>query len=324
MDPPDEERTPPRGTPRVRLSRTLPRVGTLLVLLAVAALVAVTPARAASSDYGPYSWSNGTVLCVFNDTQPSVTVSATDLNGTGMSAGLDQIAELSPSGTPVTNAVISSVTWNPVDDSTATAFVMNYSDSVPVTSPGTPSHVVGAVQVTVNFTLHRNPTGASQADQVSFQLSIHGWPWQNTQDTLATIVPIWSAFTRRSTSSSGRSRVPVSRASGRPTANRSSPPRPVPPRTRRGFLGRGLSPDNELPPPSRPRPSLSGRGSGGLSSLPTRPHWGLTRAPGCSAFRCMITPPSRAERGWSPSSWAMGTRRLRRHPSDLTYVEEPE
>jgi len=314
----------PRGTPRVRLSRTLPRVGTLLVLLAVAALVAVTPARAAYSDYGPYSWSNGTVLCVFNDTQPSVTVSATDLNGTGMGAGLDQITELSPTGTTVANAVMSSVAWNPTDDSTATAFVMNYSESVPVMSPGTSSHVVGTVQVAVNFALNRNPTGAAQADQVAFELSIQGWPWQSTQDTLALVVPIWSAFAMTEHVVVGSLTSP--RVESVRTANGQSLEyfEAGASANATGGSSVAVSAQTTITSGIATTTLTLGPGAGGASALTYQATLGITPSTRVLGLPLYVYAAVAGGAGLVALVVGVGTRRLRRQPSDLTYVEEPE
>lgn len=184
----------PRGSPRVRLSRTLPRAGPLLVLFAVAGLLALTPARAAwpGDEYGAYQWSNGSMLCVFNDSAPSVTVSAANLNGTGMGVALAGIQERSATGSLVAWANFSGVQWEPANESTSHAYTMGYSEVVPVDNATNPAQIWSAT-VGLTVSLDRTPVNATQADQASFQLSILDWPWQSSGDTLSVMVPLWSA-----------------------------------------------------------------------------------------------------------------------------------
>jgi len=313
----------PNGSPSARLSRALPRTGTFLVLLAIVALLSVGSARAAwsGSPSSPYAWSNGSVLCVFNDSLPSVTVSASSLTGTGMGVGLDQLSELAPSNAAVASAVMSSVVWDPSNESSAQWFVMNYSQTVPVMSVAAPSHSVGSVQIALNLALARGSADASHADQVSFQLSILNWPWQSPQDTLALEVPIWSAVSTSEhivVGSPSSTRVEsVSNASGQPmeyfqasdSANGTSGAMAVSAHTV-VVAGKGST-------------TLSfGSGAGGSKAIAYQATLGITpgtRVLGLPLYDYIAVA---GGAGLLALVVGVGTRRVRRRPSDLTYVEE--
>jgi hypothetical protein len=315
-----------RAGSRARLSRTLPRAGALLVLFAVVALLAVTPARAAWDGYGPesYEWTNGTTLCVFNASTPSVTVSATGLNDTGMGAGLDRINEVSSTGTIVARATMSSAEWSPANDSSSQWFAMNYSEPVNVTSMTSPVKTLGSAGVSIGFALDRTPTNATLADQVAVHFSIQAWPWQSSQDSLALVVTTWSAYA-----------ISERMVVGSPTT-----PRVESVRTSNGqpmeYFEAGTS-------------AMTGTGAAVAVSAQTTVKAGvatmaLTLGPGAGGATALtyqatlgITPTTRVlglplydyaavagGAGLVALVVGVGTRRIRRRPSDLTYVEEPE
>ncbi len=174
-------RTRPRGdapgpTPGAGLTATL-SVGLLLLLLAAS----VASAGAAwSSD--PPSWSNGSVLCQFNATSPSVAVSAVALPGTGLDLGLAQIAELHSNGAPVAYANLSGIAWTVENASTDDVYELAYSASVPVVPVGS-STPVGDAEIGLNVSV---PAYGSENDswRVSAGLAIVVWPWQGTNEAL--------------------------------------------------------------------------------------------------------------------------------------------
>ncbi len=313
----------PGGSPRLHLSRRGPWAGTLLLLLVVVTLLAVSPARAGySSSYtGAYAWSNGAVLCVFDPSQPSVTVSAPDLNGTGMGAGPGQIDELA-SGTVIASAAMSAVAWDPVNESSATgAFVMGYAGTVPVVSAGTPSHADGPVQVTITFTLDRVPAGVTPPDQVTFQLSIQNWPWQSAQDTLALVVPIWSAFPSTEHLVIGSATSPqvesVRNTNGQsleyfaadPSANRT------------GGSSVPVSAQTTISAGQATTTLTLGAGAGGATGLTYQAILGITpntRVFGLPWYEYAV---AAGGAGLVALVVGVGTRRLRRQPSALPYVE---
>ena len=313
-----------RATPRVRLSRTLPRAGTLLVLFAVVGLLAVSSARAYSvPDTGSYEWSNGAVTCVFNASAPVVTMSASDRNGTGMGAGLDRMSELSPTGGIVAMANVSSADWYPENDSTNQAFVMNYAGMVPVTN-ATTAHVNGLVNLSINFSLVRSTTVPTQADQVGFQLAISGWPWQSPKDTLALVVPIWSAFATTEhvvvPSRTSPKVESVLTSSGQvleyfeanPSANTST------------GMTVAVSANTTVVGGIATTTLTLGRGVGGASALTYQATLGITPSTRVLGLPLYDYAAVAAGAGLVALVAGVGTNRIRRRPSDLTYVEEEE
>lgn len=317
---------PLRGSPRGRLSRSRrPWAGPLLVSLAVLGLLAVSPAKAgwAGAYGGPYEWTNGVTLCVFSDSLPSVTVSASALNDTGMGAALDQINELSPSGTLVAHAVMNSTAWEPANASSSQWFVMNYTETVNVTSPATPPVPLGSVGITIDFALDRTPANASLAEQVSFQVSVQGWPWQSSLDTLALVVPAWSAFSNSEHIAMGSS----------------SPPRIESVRTSNGqpleYFEPGLSATTStgtivavstqtvITAGAATTTLTLGHGAGGATLVTYEATLGIT--PGTRVLGIPLYDYAAVAGGAGLVALAVGVgaRRLRQRPSDLTYVEEP-
>ena len=318
----------PNGSPRVRLSRTLPRAGTLLVLVAIVTLLAATPVRATPGGGPPppvsYGWQNSSVLCVFNASLPSVTLSAPGSRGTGMGVGLDQITELSLIGSPVATAVMSSVVWDPTDTSSATTYVMGYSQTVPVTATASPSPRVGSVLVQLTYALIRSPANPTQADQVSVQLSIQHWPWQGAQDTLALVVPVWSAFATSEHVVVGS--ATSTRVDSVSTANGQS---------REYFQADTFAtttPGSSVAVTAYTTVSAGkgsttltfGAGVGGAPSLTYRATLGITPSTHVLGLPLYDYAAVAGGAGLVALVVGAGTRSLRGRPSDLTYVEDTE
>lgn len=309
----------------VRLSRTVPRVGTLLVLLAVAALVAVAPARATTWPATPsYVWSNGTLTCVFNASTPTVNVSASALSRTGMGIGLDQVLELTPAGTTVAAATVRSVTWDPTNASSNQWFEMDYSQAVPVLSASLPSHQVGTAQVGLTFSLVRNLSLPVRADQVSIALTVGSWPWQGAPDRLAFVVPLWSdvpSVEHMEVSSATSPTVQsVSSSTGQPqeyfTAGataRTGSGSTIPVTAASTVAGGNATMVLTLAPAVSGASLVTYQATAGIS--PTTPVLGIPLyvyaavAGGAGLVALFV---------------GVGTRQIRRRPSDLTYVEESE
>jgi hypothetical protein len=317
---------PARGSPRVHLSGTLPRVGMLLVLLAVGALLAVSPAHAAYGGYEPEapSWTNGSVLCNFSATLPSVTVSADGLNGTGMGAGLDQVNELSPTGLVVASAVTSSVDWDPENETTAQSFALSYSEPLNVTNVSAPAGPSKMAQISVDFALARTPSNAAQADVVSFQVSVQDWPWQSPQDTLALVVPIWSAFSTTEhvvVSSSTAPKVESVR-------NSNDQPLEYFEAGSAATTGTGsfvaVSAETTFTDGVATTTLTLGPGVGGASAVTYQATLGITPSTKLLGLPLYDYAAVAGGAGLLALVVGVGTRRVRRRPSDLTYVEEPE
>jgi hypothetical protein len=315
---------PAHGVASVRLSRALPRVATLLVILVAVGLLTVAPARAATwTSNTSYAWGNGTVNCLFNATAPAVAASATQRNGTGMSLALERIDERNSSGAPVATAVMGAVPWDPVNTSTGQWFVMNYTRALPVTNPSVPSQQYGTVNLTLDFSLIRNLSDPT-ARQVTVALAIDGWPWQSSQDRLALVVPIWSTFpgaehivTGSSTDSTVAS---VSTASGQTLESFTA------------GVSATANAGGNIPV------SAQSTLAGGVATVTLTLGAGVGGATSIAYGATLSILPSAAVLGLPLYDYAavaggaglvalfvgVGTGRLRRRPSDLIYVEESE
>ncbi len=317
----------PRRIPRPRLSRGLVGLGTLLVLLVGIALLAVAPARAAYGGEGmeSYSWTNGPVLCVFNATLPSVIVSASALSDTGIGAELSQINELNATtGSVVATATVSAAAWEGANDSTARWFVMNYTEWVNVSSVGQPVHAVGSAWVSIQFILSRPPTTAPEADEVAFQLTVQNWPWQAAGDRLALEIQTWSAYPtieHMTVSSPTSQQVESVRTStGEPLEY---------------FLANSSAiTETGLSIPVTPRTTIAdgiatttltlGPGAAGSSALEYQATLGITLSTRVLGLPLYDYAAVASGAGLAALVVGVGTRRIRRRPSDLTYVEESE
>jgi hypothetical protein len=316
----------PRGTPRVRLSRTLPRAGTLLVLLAVVAVLSVSSARAAYAGQGSqsYGWTNGTVMCVFSPTLPAVTVSATALNGTGIAAALGQITEESPSGVPIATAVPTTIPWEPVNASSSEWLTMNYSQFVSVTNATNPSQSLGPAWVSVSFALNQTPPNATLADVVAFQLSIQGWPWHSPSDTFALSVLTWSAYSASEhmvVSSPSSPRVEsVNNSNGHAQEYFEAG---LTATTGTGAV-LAVTPHTVLAGGIATTTLTLGPGAGGASAVTYQATLGITPSTPVLGLPLYDYLAVAGGAGLVALVVGVGTRRVREEPSDLTYVEEAE
>jgi hypothetical protein len=309
-----------------RRPRSLRWASVLCFAAAIVAVLSVAPAEASwSGGSGPsYQWSNGNVLCIFNASLPSVTVSASGRADSGLVAGLGQITELAPNGAVVARAATSAVAWDPSINSSATTFVMSYSQTIPVSSASSPAQNLGSVLVALNFGLPRSAS-TSLADQVSVALSITHWPWQNTtSDTLALILPLWPAV------ASSEHLVLAS-----PNATRIDSVSSVSGQTleyfQAGSWAQGPSGSSisvsaltTLSGGVASTILLLGPGAGGATTLTYQATIGIlpgTSVLGLPLYDYLLVAGSA---GLVTLVIGLGTRQLRRRPSKLTYVEESE
>jgi hypothetical protein len=313
-----------RGTPRVRLSRTLPRVGTLLVLLAVVAVLSTSPARAAYSGQGSqsYGWTNGTVMCLFSPSLPAVTVSATALNGTGIAAALGQITEVSSSGVPIAVAVPTSIPWEPVNASSSEWLMMNYSQFVSVTNATNPSQTLGQTWVSVSFALNQTPSNASLADVVAFHLSIQDWPWHSLDDTFVLSVSTWSAYSASEHMSVSSPSSPRVESVGN-SNNRSLEyfEAGLAATTGTGAL-LSVTPHTVLAGGVATTTLTLGQGAGGASAVTYQATLGITPSTPVLGLPLYDYLAVAGGAGLVALVVGVGARRVRDRPSDLTYVEE--
>lgn len=313
------------GSPSVCLSRTLPRVGSFLVLGILVVLLVLSTVRAEPLGYGDeeYQWTNGSVLCVFNESLPSVIVSAYDLNESGMGGALAGVEEVTAStDAVVSTASMAAVSWEPENASSASTFAMSYSGDVPVATSGPSATTVGSAGISVTFTLDRNPTNASQSDEVSFQISVQDWPWQSAQDSLRLVVPLWSAY-------NASEHVVVSSSSAAQVESVSTATNEM----REYFeAGSTAQTGTGLAVPVTAQASETngvatatltlGSGAGGATRLSYSATFGIaptTRVLGIPLYDYAAVA---GGAGLVALVVGVGTGRLRRRPSDLTYVEE--
>ena len=141
---------------RIGLLSTLAVVG-----LAVAvALVSASPPRtvveqslASWMPSAPFEWTNGLVRCDFNLTSPSVAVSALNLGDSGLSSGISEVTEITPTGQTVAVAAVASAGWTVVNESTPFAFDLAYQAHVPLVAASGPATPIGSADVRVDYIL---------------------------------------------------------------------------------------------------------------------------------------------------------------------------
>lgn len=168
-------------------------VGTVAALAAV--VIAAGGAQAAVWESAPQSWSNGQVLCEFAASLPSVSASALNRAQSGLTAEMDTITEVSSGGEPVAVANGSSVTWSTANLSTDDAYDLEYSAQVPVTIDNSPAPTAGDVAVRVDFVLPLYDEVPSQStDAVAVNVSLSDWPWQSPADHLVLRLTAFPAY----------------------------------------------------------------------------------------------------------------------------------
>lgn len=147
----------------------------LLPPTAAAGGVAAPPAGPTS--YSPTSWNNSAVLCRFNAETPGATISALGAPSDGLTIGLGTITESSAVVPVAATASLSAVVWTTVNTSSPTAYSLAYYAEVPVrTVLDLP---LGTANVTIEFDLPRTSASSELAmDTVAFSMTVAGWPWQ--------------------------------------------------------------------------------------------------------------------------------------------------
>lgn len=162
-------------------------IAVALVTTIVATLVLLSPAAVASS-YGPsdpVAWSNGTVLCQFAPTSPSVAVSQAGVGSTGVTLSLASLVELTPGRTTVGAAELTGLSWSASNLSTDDAYDLAYSAHTTLFSPSGGTAPIGSVELLVQFVLPAyEGADIGPTDQVAVVISIVDWTWQNESDHL--------------------------------------------------------------------------------------------------------------------------------------------
>jgi len=160
-----------------RLRSTLPGVAAVVITTLLLALPSALagPASSAPPPFEPAFWDNGTVLCAFDASAPGATIGANGTAVSGMSIALSSISSTDLAGLITETAVLSGATWTVVNLSSGDSYALEYTSTVPVeTLLDLP---LGSATVTVGFAMS-DDAGASAAtvDTVAMNLSVVGWP----------------------------------------------------------------------------------------------------------------------------------------------------
>jgi hypothetical protein len=159
------------------LRSALPGVAAVVItslLLAFPSALAA-PAIATRAPFLPSSWNTGVVLCTFDPTGPSATIAANGTATTGMWIGLGSLTATGVAGVITETAPLSGATWTAVNLSTADEYSLAYTSDVPVVS--VLDLRLGTTNVTVTFSLPDSANAtAAQNETVMVSLSVAGWP----------------------------------------------------------------------------------------------------------------------------------------------------
>jgi len=274
----------------------------------------------------PSEWENGLVLCIFSPAQPSVAVSAVSLNDSGFGAALGFLSEVAPSGSAVASAAFNAASWSEANTSVDGWFDMTYTSQVPIVPVGssTPTGTVGA---RADFVL---PAYASTPGQnlsaVAFTLSISGWGWVHANDALKAGISVWMPFPAEERINAPAPGSPIlttsSPASGRTLAYLES--------SNSASVGGSTTGVTAV----SATPSIAANQSGGSLNITFGTSAGEFRTLNYTTHIGVVLPSSIAGiptyefvvvggvGAFVVIALAATTRRLRRAPSDLEFVEE--
>ena len=168
---------------------------------AVVLAVSIAPAGSGTSLGADWSstelaWSNGLAQCIFVPGAPTVAVSAMNLAGSGLSTTLTSLDEVTASGNLIAVSALSTASWNSTNLSTPDLFDMAYLTEVPVVSPVDPARVLGSVGLRVDYLLpaYADYPGVNLRN-VTQEISVTNWTWQGSGDRLVLGVSLWPTFT---------------------------------------------------------------------------------------------------------------------------------
>ena len=316
----------PRNRPRLRLSLpVLTAISLAPLLLLLPTTFAAQPAWGATLD--PPSWSNGVVLCNFQSSVPSVVVSAPQLSDSGLSAGVDELVEVTPAGTIAAVALLGSYNWSAVNISNDNQFALAYSGSVPVQLAAGTATYVGLVSVDVSYLLPAYAASSSgNVSAVAMQVQISDWPWQHAIDSLTLTLSLAPAFpdTEHLVASPSPGSVigSVSNQSGRALEYFAIGTEAVATSSIGVTAPIGVVPQITLHPASGTVELLFGAGAGDFQSVNYTAHLGIVlpaTIAGIPLYEFVLV-------GAFAGLVALGVgtvaRRIRQGPSDLIYVEE--
>lgn len=141
-------------------------VAALVALLMPAGVLRAAPIAAPA----PVIGSNGALNVTMNGSTPVLGVSAYGGSGMGMAVAFGTISETSVLGVLAENASLAGATWVVTNVSTPSRFAYEYAASVPV--HGLLGLPVGTAQVTAGFSI---PTAKNL--NATYSLSVAAWPW---------------------------------------------------------------------------------------------------------------------------------------------------
>jgi hypothetical protein len=140
-------------------------------------------------------WNNGVVLCVFDPTSPSVAVSAFGLNGSGLSSSITQVAEVDAAGATVAVASVPSAAWRAWNASTDDTFDQAYQAHDSLVAASGPATPLGSADLRVDYTLPAYADfDSGELNTVTALFQVSNWTWQQSGDRLVLTLPLWPTF----------------------------------------------------------------------------------------------------------------------------------
>lgn len=275
------------------------------------------------------AWSNGAVLCQFAIAQPTVNVSAVSVPGPSVVSTFGAVVEWGTSGgslVPVARALASGP-WTIQNVSFGdTTFAMQYTGHFPEQNLAVAgAQPLGQVSLTLVYSLPAYAGPAASSHVVTFTVTVSNWSWVTPGDALELSLPF---------AASGPMASPFVLSSGQVSAD----------------LAQGGSAGQMY---VRPGTEVQQVGAGGtVRAEPVAPT--IVLAPSLAVVKVNLTGAGgltaasyTSEIGFSPGTQVLGlplydyaavvglagltalmlaglTRRIRRTPSDLTYVEEED
>jgi hypothetical protein len=315
----------PRSGQDPRFVLTAALGGIVLLLFPFAPMASASP----SWDPAPGSWSNGFVLCEFAPALPTVSVSALTRAQTGLSATVSSVLEVNPAGRDVASSNLTWASWAGANDSTPDLYDLAYTARASVTNATSPSDVLGSVSMRVDYVLpaYEDSSGGS-IDTVSLDVQVAGWPWQSPADHLVLVVSAQPAFANEEHlvlgSSTGALVSSVATSSGTSFEQMSGSTQAV------------ANPGSPAPTTITASPSVTGNATGALVSVSFGSSAGAFSAMNYSATVTVLFPSTvagiptidlvavGAAAVLISILVAVGVRRVRGRPSDLTYVDREE
>jgi hypothetical protein len=316
--------------PRVRSLGSLRRAGVGGSVVALALLLCAlppalgSPVNVGAPAYTPTSWTNGEVVCSFAASVPSVTVSPLASPASGMRIGLGALTQDSLTGVLAT-ASLTNASWYATNLSTPDQYSLVYTSTVYVSVLGLLS--VPTATVSVGISLADPSDGSSAlADHVAVSLSVSGWPWVSGLSNLELTLSISAAGANHleSIGTSGTSIGSMSNASGGAvayvsmpgianTSNSSGPVGTIP----------VVSAPSGLTPESGALTISFGSAAAGSKTVSYDPEI-IVVIPGHGPVQIPLAYLAAAGGAAVLASLAIAgvTRRVRRSPTDLEYVEE--